>query len=301
MRFERKLFVIMMLGIMAVFAVLPALNALAQQQQKQAEPEPEGDEDDLWGQEDAEPIRLQMVGIEVSPAVQEKLADTGAATKGGGYIAADEDLTKSVEKAVANVEKTVKKDEPKKEEEKQLEPKKEWYEESWFFIAAAAAGGVLLLIVLIVIVAVMKRKPAPVAMPAQGAPQPYPRPAPQQPQGQYNMPPQQAAPQQAAQPQQSGGTLVAAVFMPDGKPVPMMSSSVTVGSAPDNDIVFGDDPSIIPIHAKLAYEDGQYVVLNMGAEGSMLVNGQPVQKSAINTNDQLQVGSKVMVFGTTSI
>lgn len=277
MNFRNFMILLLSFAMIAVVSV----PALAQQSAAvQPVPEPEGDEDDMWGQETASPIRLQMVGIEVSDRVRDMLADTGAATPGGGYLPAGANIGDAVSRAVAKT----KKEEPKPEEKE--EKKSEWYQNTWFIIAVSSVGGLIVLIVAISILVWVIKKPKvvsaaipPSSMPQASSPQ-------------SNIPPQ-AIP--------VGGTTVAALLLPDGKTVPMMSAEISIGKSAGNQLVLAGE-GILDRHARVFYlENGQYYIENFGVEGSLTVNGQPTQRAPINVNDRITVGTQSFSFGTTNI
>jgi len=63
-----------------------------------------------------------------------------------------------------------------------------------------------------------------------------------------------------------------------------------IGRAPDNEIAV-EHPSVSDFHARLAFEDGHYVLADMGSETGIRVNSEAFGRFVLAYNDLVQVGA----------
>lgn len=70
---------------------------------------------------------------------------------------------------------------------------------------------------------------------------------------------------------------------------------VKIGRAPGNDLVLGDD-SVSRSHARIAYEDGEWVVEDLGSANGIRVDDQLVKKLALHPGIRLSLGRCVLAF-----
>jgi hypothetical protein len=57
-----------------------------------------------------------------------------------------------------------------------------------------------------------------------------------------------------------------------------------------------DDPTVSGEHAKISFENGQFVIYDLGSYNGTFVNRQRVQQRALMDNDEIQVGNTVLIF-----
>ena len=71
---------------------------------------------------------------------------------------------------------------------------------------------------------------------------------------------------------------------------------VSIGSHPDNDITI-DDTGVLPFHAAVVLEAGQFRLIPMESGSQMSVEGVPVQGQVIlETSQRLEIGSHALFF-----
>ncbi len=69
------------------------------------------------------------------------------------------------------------------------------------------------------------------------------------------------------------------------------SRPLTIGILPDNDIVLARDGTISRRHARIAAEEGGYVVYDIGATNGTMVNDVQVTRQALRVGDMVQFGA----------
>lgn len=62
-----------------------------------------------------------------------------------------------------------------------------------------------------------------------------------------------------------------------------------IGRGADNDVVL-DDPATSRRHAHIRFQDGNYVLTDLGSANGTLVNGQRVAERALSHGDLIKVG-----------
>ncbi len=76
---------------------------------------------------------------------------------------------------------------------------------------------------------------------------------------------------------------------------PMTQKSVTVGRAPDNDIVV-DNTLVSRHHIKIVQDGTQYIVEDLGSGNGTLLNGQDLVKETLKDQDEILVGKHILMF-----
>lgn len=74
-----------------------------------------------------------------------------------------------------------------------------------------------------------------------------------------------------------------------GKELVLERSLMTVGRTPENDLVI-DHRSVSSAHARVAFENGHFIVYDLGSTNGVLVNGEPYQSCVLQYNDEIQFG-----------
>ena len=80
-----------------------------------------------------------------------------------------------------------------------------------------------------------------------------------------------------------------------GRIVALPSQMVSVGRAPDNDVVVGD-PATSGHHGRLEVRSGFFWISDLGSTNGTLVNGEPVIEKQLNHGDQIAIGQNVIRF-----
>jgi predicted component of type VI protein secretion system len=70
---------------------------------------------------------------------------------------------------------------------------------------------------------------------------------------------------------------------------------VLIGRDSDCDVQI-DNLAVSPVHAQISVEDGRAVLTNSGEQGSILVNGEPVEERELNDGDSLEIGKHTLTF-----
>jgi dipeptidyl aminopeptidase/acylaminoacyl peptidase len=96
-----------------------------------------------------------------------------------------------------------------------------------------------------------------------------------------------------------GGTFAAMLTFESGpfagRIVALPSQMVSVGRAPDNDVVVGD-PATSGHHGRLEVRSGFFWISDLGSTNGTLVNGEPVIEKQLNDGDQIAIGQNVIRF-----
>lgn len=92
-----------------------------------------------------------------------------------------------------------------------------------------------------------------------------------------------------------GGTLGAALVLPDGTRVRLGDRVVTLGRQTDATIVFGD-PNVSRRHAEIRPVDGEFELYDTGSTNGCVVNGERVAVHRLEGGDVIVLGSTRIVF-----
>jgi dipeptidyl aminopeptidase/acylaminoacyl peptidase len=80
-----------------------------------------------------------------------------------------------------------------------------------------------------------------------------------------------------------------------GRIVALPSQMVSVGRAPDNDVVVGD-PATSGHHGRIEVRNGSFWISDLGSTNGTLVNGEPVIEKELSDGDMIAVGQNTMRF-----
>jgi dipeptidyl aminopeptidase/acylaminoacyl peptidase len=80
-----------------------------------------------------------------------------------------------------------------------------------------------------------------------------------------------------------------------GRIVALPNEMVTVGRAPDNDIVVGD-PATSGRHGRIEVRGGAFWISDLGSTNGTLVNGEPVIEKQLNHGDLIALGQNTIRF-----
>jgi hypothetical protein len=80
-----------------------------------------------------------------------------------------------------------------------------------------------------------------------------------------------------------------------GRIVALPSQMVTVGRAPDNDIVVGD-PATSGHHGRIEPRSGSFWMSDLGSTNGTLVNGEPVIEKELSDGDLIAIGQNTIRF-----
>ena len=80
-----------------------------------------------------------------------------------------------------------------------------------------------------------------------------------------------------------------------GRIVALPSQMVTIGRAPDNDVVVGD-PATSGHHGRIEVRSGFFWISDLGSTNGTLVNGEPVIEKQLADGDQLAIGQNTLRF-----
>jgi pSer/pThr/pTyr-binding forkhead associated (FHA) protein len=70
---------------------------------------------------------------------------------------------------------------------------------------------------------------------------------------------------------------------------------VTVGRAPDNDVVVSD-PATSGRHGRIEVRAGAFWISDLGSTNGTLVNGEPVIEKQLSDGDLIAIGQNTMRF-----
>jgi hypothetical protein len=76
----------------------------------------------------------------------------------------------------------------------------------------------------------------------------------------------------------------------------VVGQTVTIGRAPENDVVLQDSKSS-RTHAQIEFREGAYWIKDLGSQNGILINGANVREGILRPGDQVTVGSTLMRFG----
>jgi DNA-binding CsgD family transcriptional regulator len=76
----------------------------------------------------------------------------------------------------------------------------------------------------------------------------------------------------------------------------LMSPSMSIGRAENNDIVLDGDMRVSRHHARLDHDDGQWVLVDCQSANGTTVNGQRITTHSLRSGDRIRVGGTPLVF-----
>jgi pSer/pThr/pTyr-binding forkhead associated (FHA) protein len=80
-----------------------------------------------------------------------------------------------------------------------------------------------------------------------------------------------------------------------GRIVALPTQMVTVGRAPDNDVVVGD-PATSGHHGRIETRNGSFWMSDLGSTNGTLINGEPVIEKQLNDGDLIAIGQNTIRF-----
>ncbi len=80
-----------------------------------------------------------------------------------------------------------------------------------------------------------------------------------------------------------------------GRIVALPSQMVSIGRAPDNDVVVGD-PATSGHHGRIEVRTGSFWISDLGSTNGTLVNGEPVIEKELLDNDMIAIGQNTLRF-----
>jgi hypothetical protein len=80
-----------------------------------------------------------------------------------------------------------------------------------------------------------------------------------------------------------------------GRIVALPSQMVSLGRAPDNDVVVGD-PATSGHHGRIETRNGFFWISDLGSTNGTLVNGEPVIEKQLSDGDMIAIGQNTMRF-----
>jgi pSer/pThr/pTyr-binding forkhead associated (FHA) protein len=79
---------------------------------------------------------------------------------------------------------------------------------------------------------------------------------------------------------------------------PLQAAGVTIGRDESCDIAFPEDATASRRHARIASEDGQWMIRDEGSSNGTFVNGVKVTEQVLKSGDEITVGSTRLRFET---
>ncbi len=80
-----------------------------------------------------------------------------------------------------------------------------------------------------------------------------------------------------------------------GRVVALPNQMVTVGRAPDNDVVVGD-PATSGRHGRIEVRAGSFWISDLGSTNGTLINGEPVIEKQLTDGDLITIGQNTIRF-----
>jgi hypothetical protein len=80
-----------------------------------------------------------------------------------------------------------------------------------------------------------------------------------------------------------------------GRIVALPNQMVSIGRAPDNEVVVGD-PATSGHHGRIEMRSGSFWISDLGSTNGTLVNGQPVIEKQLNDGDLIAIGQNTLRF-----
>jgi N-acetylmuramoyl-L-alanine amidase/Mg-chelatase subunit ChlD len=81
-----------------------------------------------------------------------------------------------------------------------------------------------------------------------------------------------------------------------GQVIPLGVQPLAIGRGPVNDLQLSEDASISRQHAIIRYAEGRWFIQDQGSQSGTFVNNMPVTAVILNPNDQIRIGSIIIVF-----
>ncbi len=81
----------------------------------------------------------------------------------------------------------------------------------------------------------------------------------------------------------------------EGRRVPLTAATLSIGRAPDNDIVL-DDRRVSRRHAEVRLRLGRHTLYDLGSTNGTLVNGKRVREVALSDGDRITVGAATLTY-----
>jgi pSer/pThr/pTyr-binding forkhead associated (FHA) protein len=79
------------------------------------------------------------------------------------------------------------------------------------------------------------------------------------------------------------------------KELPLTQAATTIGRLPDNNLQI-DNLAVSGHHAKISWEQGQYIVEDLGSLNGTYVNNERVGKATLKHGDQVKIGKHLVEF-----
>src|SRR5437879_10684289 len=80
-----------------------------------------------------------------------------------------------------------------------------------------------------------------------------------------------------------------------GRIVALPNQMVSIGRAPDNDVVVGD-PATSGHHGRIEVRTGSFWISDLGSTNGTLVNGEPVIEKELSDRDLIAIGQSTLRF-----
>lgn len=81
----------------------------------------------------------------------------------------------------------------------------------------------------------------------------------------------------------------------EGRRIPVGAGTITIGRAPDNDIVL-DDRRVSRRHAEVRLRLGRHALYDLGSTNGTVVNGKRVTEVALSEGDRITLGAATLVY-----
>lgn len=87
-----------------------------------------------------------------------------------------------------------------------------------------------------------------------------------------------------------------AILKFDEKELTIGESATTFGRTTENTLSFPDNPNISRNHADIRFDDGEFVLTDLGSSNGTTINGQPIEgETVLNDGDFITLGNSVVV------
>ena len=80
-----------------------------------------------------------------------------------------------------------------------------------------------------------------------------------------------------------------------GTVVPLGENTVRIGRKPENELVLADE-KVSGRHAEVVFEEGRYVLRDLGSTNGTSMDGRPVEEVVLTAQDTFQVGRILLSF-----
>ena len=75
--------------------------------------------------------------------------------------------------------------------------------------------------------------------------------------------------------------------------IPLLKQSITIGRTPTNDIKI-DNPAVSQKHAKINFDNKQYIIEDQNSLNGTFVNGKKINKYVLKNRDQIKIGKHII-------